>query len=835
MPPPMPPEALDPVPPPVGVSLKVPAVPLYHPATSERGLTQSARGDALPLRVPDQREIRAPLELQRALRPLKRTVRTGAAAILDEEATVTCSADTDRGMVVPVWRNASERWLSLALVVDTAPSMILWKSLVAELGQLMAQLGAFKMIKIWELSVQNGVAAIAPPGSPAAPRSARELIDPAGRQLVLVVSDCVSDRWKPGGAAMRAVETWARTAPLAILQPLSQDLWSRSAVQWRQVRLCSPYAAAPNGRLTVDNRPAERAGPVVVPILECEADWLASWARLVSGTEPVDAAATFCVETAAAPRTTKRRSGDDASPRKIVERFRAGASHDAFKLAGLLADVPLSLPLMRHVQKAMLPGSRSLPLAEVYLGGLLRMAKPSPGEDEAGPRFEFLPGVDELLRGTVRRSEALRVSELVAEQLAREPIQGGYVATVGGPATPGKSSGRARRPYAWVPRWKLFNMGGSYRRIATSAATRWVSTELARPLSPLRSRPGTDRTGSSRAALAWRFSRRFNRGDHRIPLTMLGAPSSGKTTFVAALSIALARDEEVVSALGGGELALRRWSIIGADSRSNDDLTSMTRALSSSRGFPAPTSGVQHLRFQLGGRVSVVDRRLLEARRRSAYLKFDLELADTAGELARNRYSYRGELIDTLLDSRGIIFLFDPVSEKQRGDAFAHLFGVVAELAQRMSEANSSFDGYLPHFIAVCISKFDDDRVYRSARELGLLTFDAGDRFGFPHVYEDDCRYFFTHLCRYSRSGNADLIMQTIDQYFRPDRIKYFVTSSIGFHVDPSTDSFSPDDVTNLEPVPGDPGRQRIRGNIHPINVAEPVLWLTRKLAANSR
>jgi hypothetical protein len=76
------------------------------------------------------------------------------------------------------------------------------------------------------------------------------------------------------------------------------------------------------------------------------------------------------------------------------------------------------------------------------------------------------------------------------------------------------------------------------------------------------------------------------------------------------------------------------------------------------------------------------------------------------------------------------------------------------------------------------------------------------------------------------------MLATTLERCFRPERIKYFVTSSVGFYTDPRSRIFNPDDSQNVTRGGEQSQGMRftgIRGSIHPINVAEPLLWLTRQ------
>jgi hypothetical protein len=147
-----------------------------------------------------------------------------------------------------------------------------------------------------------------------------------------------------------------------------------------------------------------------------------------------------------------------------------------------------------------------------------------------------------------------------------------------------------------------------------------------------------------------------------------------------------------------------------------------------------------------------------------------------------------------------------------------------------MTASGETVGGCLPHYIAICITKFDEVRVLQTAEKLELLTARRNDEFGFPRVDPVRAETLLRELCRHSQSGNDDLMLDNLRQHFAPERIRYFVTSAIGFHVDPATNVYNPDDFQNLMPDENDPREMRIRGTVWPINVVEPLMWLASRL-----
>ncbi|GDY29880.1 tetratricopeptide repeat protein [Gandjariella thermophila] len=425
----------------------------------------TATGEALPLRLPAADALPGKLALGRALRPLKRRVPDRRRLAVDEDLTATRIAE--EGMWLPVLRPATDRWLDLALVVDAEPSMVAWQPLIAELRALLENLGAFRDVRTWSLHpTEGGGLGLSQGTSRGRLRPPAELADPTGRRLILLVSDCVGGPWHSGvvGALLRR---WARGGPVAILQPLPQRLWPRTGLRPVRGRLHAPAAGVPNARLRFTRHHRRRAASrdaVPVPVLQIEPDWLAPWARLIGadGGGWMDSAVTF----AAPPRppaTTEPVRAAPSRPADQVTSFHAAATPDAFRLASYLAAVPLNLPIMRLVQRVMLPASRPSHLAEVLLSGLLVTV--TGGEDT---RYEFAPGVREELAGYLLRSQAGRLrselSRFFAERLGLSPRE--FRAAVSTPEGTGDAGlATAGPPLGHLPSAMLARWGGRYREL----------------------------------------------------------------------------------------------------------------------------------------------------------------------------------------------------------------------------------------------------------------------------------------------------------------------------------------------------------------------------------
>ncbi|PHQ49253.1 hypothetical protein BLA24_24645 [Streptomyces cinnamoneus] len=388
---------------------------------------------AFPIRIPMASSLPGLLGLQRALRPLRgyRTLAAPVRGPLDEDATADRGARS--GVLEPVFRPGEGRSVSMQLLMDTSPSMAVWERMLEELHQTCAQLGAFRDVRVRYLHRSaDGAPLIGTTAEPGPPGSARHLCprpagqfrDPTGRRLTLVISDCVGPLWQEG-TAQRLLHDWAHTSPLAVVQPLPPRLWPRTALPAEAGLLTRDPATGGRLHFTPEGYgPGPAPGALPVPVLLPTRDALGTWARLLSGPgrSAVRGAAGWLLPGHPARPAPPHGERDGRTAGELLRAFRAGASPGALRLAVHLAAVPLTLPVMQVVQRAMLPDTGPMELAEVLLSGLLRKL-PGADREEPGPwagaRYEFADGVREMLLQSLDRSAAALVLKHCSDYVER--------------------------------------------------------------------------------------------------------------------------------------------------------------------------------------------------------------------------------------------------------------------------------------------------------------------------------------------------------------------------------------------------------------------------------
>jgi tetratricopeptide (TPR) repeat protein len=358
----------------------------------------------------------------RALRPLHRDVvsRHSDEYELDEEATAERAVQD--GLWWPVTRPPSERWLDLTLVVDSGPSMALWRSTVTAFESLLRRLGTFRTIqrRLLDTNRPGQQAPVLRGGTPeAAARKPAELLDPGGRRIVLVLTDGVSRNWR-SPAVYGMLAKVAGVMPTALVHLLPQRLWRQTGLDVHRARLKPRSRLAPNSRWSVALPDAwldpvaiapERDGAVAVPVLEMESRWFDRFTRLVlGGNDPVDATVVLAHESAGYPAVEDETASDTPSSADRVKGFLSTASPAAFRLATLLAAVPVSLKTVSRVRAEVVPEIKNEHIAEVLSSPLFE-AEPHTHVDSPWDMITFnvRPGVRKELLSSARRSETVHV------------------------------------------------------------------------------------------------------------------------------------------------------------------------------------------------------------------------------------------------------------------------------------------------------------------------------------------------------------------------------------------------------------------------------------------
>ena len=435
-------------------------------------------GGSLTFPVDNPSDLGSSLSLARALKTLLRRVPTqDRPSILDEVRTVESFAATDQKILNPVFKPTLEPWLELALVFDRSPSMDIWHQTLTDLKTVLQHYGIFRDVQVWQLAFKENNLFLYKGLSKTNSRvyHPKELLNPNGRRLIVVVSDCVASYWRDG-RMFPLLKLWSQSSPLAILQMLPEWLWLKTGLGLgAKVTLFSDEPGLTNSRLKfrdvlIWENVFREQNRLQIPVFTLEPFSVERWSSVVVGRSDTKVAGFILT-----PDTKEELESEaelNLTPEEIVRRFRNNASLLAQELAELLAATPtIFLPVVRLIRKEMLPEAGQVQIAEVFLGGILRVR--SLGIKETDPDavlYDFInPEVRDILQLSSTRSTTVnvfdRVSKYIAKQLNLELRD--FLAELKKPSTEiGGDIQGIIRPFAEVSARILRNLGGNYLAIA---------------------------------------------------------------------------------------------------------------------------------------------------------------------------------------------------------------------------------------------------------------------------------------------------------------------------------------------------------------------------------
>ncbi len=455
---------------------------------------------AVPFETPKVSALPGTLGLARALRPLMRRVPSRTRFIVDEE--MTAQQIAEQGIWLPVLNPAPARWLELALVIDESMSLNIWWQTIAELQLLLEHHGAFRDVRTWGLVMNtdgNNMQLRAGLGITTGKQQLRnpsELIEPSGRRLILVVSDCVSSSWYTG-AILEILASWGHSCPVAIIQVLPRWLWTKSVLRESVTAdLYTRTPGLPNMQLDYSSSSywmddEELKGWLPMPVVTLEQKSLSIWAKaIVSAGNAWMPGYMFDVQKKGRVPEYKTTLDQKAvaflTAEQRLKRFRTTASPTARALTELLAATPITVPIVRLIQQSMLSESQKGQIidqqghvAEIFLSGLLEQLPLK--EDVVDPdqvQYDFVDGVRELLLSSLPRSESVQVLMKFTDFIeSHADLFPDLTALLADPMSATEVSlTEKNRPFAIVTAQVLRRLGGGYIPLAEQIER--VSTDL---------------------------------------------------------------------------------------------------------------------------------------------------------------------------------------------------------------------------------------------------------------------------------------------------------------------------------------------------------------------
>ena len=295
--------------------------------------------------------------------------------------------------------------------------------------------------------------------------------------------------------------------------------------------------------------------------------------------------------------------------------------------------------------------------------------------------------------------------------------------------------------------------------------------------------------------------------EKEIKIGIWGGSGSGKTTFLSALEIATLSDQTGT------------WNIWADEEASPGSATFLLNGTESlmSKAFPEPTNSRSTLTYAINGDLTAgLINKLMVSVGRPRHISFRLHVFDYPGEdlLLRDP---EDEIWGNLSACDGLVYLYDPHQRDVRAGNFKILSRSMMMMHQFLSRTNKNMiqNGLLPQHLAVCLTQFDDDEIFTRLRKEHLITQERNAE-GIPYVTDADKAFgcFAESLTR-----------QRIERTFHRGRIRFFVTSSIGFYRENGRV-----DIDRCSNVSRELGGTKLRGEPMPIGVLEPLVWIHSQL-----
>ncbi len=312
----------------------------------------------------------------------------------------------------------------LVVVVDDDPVMEFWVGEVSAFVAVLRAQRAFASVEVRRMVVDDG-ALLVTGGPDTVPATPADLVDPAGRRVVFLLTHGGSDAWR-GGLVQPVLALWAASMTVAVVNLLPQQRWRERGMETTEVTWSLEGSDSVTSRSSwrvsgLDLRPLDERDDTrltAVPVIECGTDWLQRWSRLL--TRPATGDVQLPALLLPPDGSTGRRLSRSLTAHDLVARFRAVVSPASFTLAVRLAAAPLNARVAGALLKRVV---RSGPaqLTEVLTSDLVRPV-PHGGTSASDTRirYEFVHGVRERLLTLGYRDRTVEVQHVVEYELAHD-------------------------------------------------------------------------------------------------------------------------------------------------------------------------------------------------------------------------------------------------------------------------------------------------------------------------------------------------------------------------------------------------------------------------------
>ncbi|MCO4882975.1 response regulator [Paraburkholderia caribensis] len=339
----------------------------------------------------------------------------------DEAATIEAYASNGSVTLQPVMRRRSRRWLKVSMLIEREGTNALWTQPLDELYRLMRLSGTVRQLRRWSLAFEDGEPVLRILDRQGNERSIAHLAARMNwwpNELLIVASDFTTPGWHRN-IYPRLLRQWASEQPMLLLHTLPRRLWGRSWTATPEATTSAPGTACATELMhVIADAWYSTLSPgqprVAIPVAGLDPESISAWVNTFVCAPLARAPAVLLEPDSTDEPIPPALEPDTSTAQYRVMVFEMASSRVARQLARYLSVVaPLSFPVMRWIQQAMLPKSDPSHLAEFVLGGLLvrRSADARTPPDEVV--YDFHTDVRPLMQRGLPVDTALDVMQTV--------------------------------------------------------------------------------------------------------------------------------------------------------------------------------------------------------------------------------------------------------------------------------------------------------------------------------------------------------------------------------------------------------------------------------------
>jgi len=349
------------------------------------------------IRVPTQKHSNDFNQFAKAMKILRQMVLSKTEYEFDEDNTIEYIANTNNWNIL--LKPKQELKYTLSIVIEISNSMEIWEELSKEFHLALLRFRFFKDIKVYYAQLEDNDFALYRDKKCTLPASIKTLNTVNMHDITMLLTDCISRGWSDK-RGYQFLEDITKVSPLVVINMLPQRIWRRT-ILGKSWKVKYTHKNGFNNNTLVSDLDEEKmnvsSAHIKVPMATFDTVQLRQWSNLAVGKKnnwingSIFEANIFDIPISESSPTVLQ----DINPNILVKNFYKSASPMARELAIYFSTVPLSMDIMKIVQKESLPKSNHTHLAEVFLSGLL---KKSQYKTKSGaPRYEYVSGIKDIL------------------------------------------------------------------------------------------------------------------------------------------------------------------------------------------------------------------------------------------------------------------------------------------------------------------------------------------------------------------------------------------------------------------------------------------------------